>query len=142
LGIALQLTNILRDVKQDAQNGRIYIPKEDLERFGYSEEDIRNSVYDERFRALMRFECDRARDYYRKAARHLFEEDKTLFAAARAMGNIYYQLLQNIERANYNVFTNRICLSLPRKMFIIIILHLRNMFPVFMRRRFPVILPV
>ena len=65
LGIALQLTNILRDIKTDAKKGRIYLPQEDLRRFGYTEEELLGSVYNDRFRALMKFECERAHEYYR-----------------------------------------------------------------------------
>jgi 15-cis-phytoene synthase len=129
LGIALQLTNILRDIKTDAKKGRIYLPKEDLERFGYSEEELMNSVYNDRFRALMKFECGRAHDYYRTAKSCLAEDDKPLFTAARAMGNIYYLLLLRIERANYDVFSKRIRLASPVKLLVAMILRLRNKLP-------------
>ncbi|HTY35635.1 MAG TPA: presqualene diphosphate synthase HpnD [Bacteroidota bacterium] len=129
LGIALQLTNILRDIKADAKKGRIYLPKEDLERFGYTEEELMNSVYNDRFRALMRFECERAHEYYRSAKSCLAEDDKALFTAARAMGNIYYLLLLRIERAQYDVFTRRIRLGSPVKFLVAMILRLRNKLP-------------
>ena len=76
LGIALQLTNILRDLKQDAKRGRIYLPLEDLGRFGYSEEELLAGVYNDRFVALMQFECERARGFFRVAKAALAEEDK------------------------------------------------------------------
>jgi phytoene synthase len=129
LGIALQLTNILRDIKTDAKKGRIYLPKEDLQRFGYSEEELMNSVYNDQFRALMKFECERAHKYYRTAKSSLAEEDKPLFTAARAMGNIYYLLLLRIERANYDVFSKRIRLGSPVKFLVAMILRLRNKLP-------------
>ena len=129
LGIALQLTNILRDIKTDAKKGRIYLPKEDLRQFGYSEEELLNSVYNDRFRALMKFECERAHTYYRTAKSCLAEEDKPLFTAARAMGNIYYLLLLRIERANYDVFSKRIRLGSPVKFLVAMILRLRNKLP-------------
>jgi phytoene synthase len=129
LGIALQLTNILRDIKTDAKKGRIYLPKEDLQRFGYSEEELLNSVYNDQFRALMKFECERAHKYYRTAKSSLAEEDKPLFTAARAMGNIYYLLLLRIERANYDVFSKRIRLGSPVKFLVAMILRLRNKLP-------------
>jgi phytoene synthase len=129
LGIALQLTNILRDIKTDAKKGRIYLPKEDLRRFGYSEEELIQSVYNDQFRALMKFECERAHTYYRTAKRCLAEEDKPLFTAARAMGNIYYLLLLRIERANYDVFSKRIRLGSPVKFLVAMILRLRNKLP-------------
>ena len=129
LGIALQLTNILRDIKQDAKRGRVYLPQQDLRAFGYTEADLANSVYDDRFRALMQYECQRAHDYYRKAKSFLAEEDKPLFSAARIMGNIYYLLLLRIERANYDVFTKRIRLGSPLKLLVALTLRLRSKFP-------------
>ena len=129
LGIALQLTNILRDIKSDAKRGRIYLPLEDLRKFNYTEEDLFNNVYDERFIALMRYECMRAHEYFRRAKIFLAEEDKPLFTAARTMGNIYYLLLLRIERAHYNVFSKRIRLSSPLKVIVAMGLQLRKKFP-------------
>jgi phytoene synthase len=129
LGIALQLTNILRDVKQDAKRGRIYLPLEDLRRYGLTEQDILDNVYDERFIELMRFECERAKEYFRRAKTALAEEDKPLFTAARIMGNIYYLLLRRIERANYNVYAKRIRLSAVVKLLVVMTLRLRSSFP-------------
>ena len=129
LGIALQLTNILRDIKADAKNGRIYLPLEDLERFGYTEEDLLHCTYDERFVNLMRFECARAHEYFRRAKACLAEEDKPLFTAARTMGNIYYLLLVRIERAQYDVFTRRIRLSSSLKILVAMALQVRKKFP-------------
>lgn len=129
LGIALQLTNILRDIKSDAKRGRIYIPQEDLRKFGYTEEELLNSVYNERFVALMKYECDRAHEFYRQAKSFLAEDDKPLFYAARAMGNIYYLLLLRIERAHYNVFSKRIRLASSIKFLVAMALRLRNRLP-------------
>jgi phytoene synthase len=129
LGKALQLTNILRDIKSDARRGRIYLPLEDLRTFGYSEEDLLRCTYDERFRALMRFECERARSFYRKAKAHLAEEDKPLFSAARIMGNIYYLLLRRIERCEYDVFSRRVRLSPLSKFLVAMVLRIRRTFP-------------
>lgn len=108
LGIALQLTNILRDVSTDAKKGRIYLPKEDMERFGYTEDELLSNTYNEKFYRLMKFEAERARHYFAEAIRHLSEEDKPLFIAALIMQEIYFRLLQDIERAEYNVFAHRI----------------------------------
>lgn len=129
LGIALQLTNILRDIKSDGKRGRIYIPQEDLRKFGYSEDELLRNVYDQRFVDLMKFECDRAHQYYRKAKGFLAEEDKPLFSAARTMGNIYYLLLRRIESVHYDVFTKRIRLSSSIKFLVAVALRLRNKFP-------------
>ncbi len=129
LGIALQLTNILRDIKSDAKRGRIYLPLEDLRRFGYTEAELLAGTYNERFVELMKFECQRAHEYFRRAKASLAEEDKVLFSAARTMGNIYYLLLRRIERSQYNVFNRRIRLSSPIKLFVAIALRVRNKFP-------------
>jgi phytoene synthase len=129
LGIALQLTNILRDIKSDAKRGRIYLPLEDLRKFGYSENDLLNCTYNEQFVELMKFECERAHEYFRRAKVCLAEEDKPLFTAARTMGNIYYLVLLRIERAHYDIFSRRIRLSSPLKIFIAMVLQLRKKFP-------------
>jgi len=129
LGIALQLTNILRDIRTDAKHGRIYLPLEDLKRFGYSEQDLLSFTYNENFVELMKYECDRAHEYFRRAKACLAEEDKPLFTAARTMGNIYYLLLLRIERARYDVFSKRIRLSSPLKVLVAMVLQLRKKFP-------------
>jgi phytoene synthase len=121
LGIALQLTNILRDVKDDAKKGRIYIPCEDLRRFGYTEEDLLAGRYTPEFMSLMRFECERARKYFDAARDALKDEDKCHFFAARIMWSIYAHLLRRIERSDYNIFEHRI--SLPRFLKILIALR-------------------
>jgi phytoene synthase len=111
LGYALQLTNILRDVKTDAQKGRIYLPQEDLLKFEYSEKELFNSVYNENFISLMKYEADRAKKYFDLANHHLTLEDKPSMFAARAMQHIYYKLLQKIEDKNFNVFQKKIKVS-------------------------------
>jgi phytoene synthase len=118
LGIALQLTNILRDLKEDADRGRVYLPQEDLRRFGYSDDDLRNQVVNDNFIELMKFECGRARDYYRRAAEILPEEDRPTLAAALTMGKIYHRLLEQIEQVNYDVFNHRIRLHRPERFYI------------------------
>jgi phytoene synthase len=114
-GIAFQLTNILRDVKEDAQMGRIYLPGEDLERFAYSPEDLRHGVLDERFRALMTFETGRTREYYSSARNLLALVDKTSRPSLWAMMEIYGRILKKIVRQQYNVFGKRIRLSRAEK---------------------------
>jgi phytoene synthase len=121
LGIALQLTNILRDVKDDAKRGRIYLPLEDLARFGYSEDDLLHCRYTPAFRSLMEFECLRARSYFDKARASLGNEDKRSFFAARVMSSIYAHILRGIEKADYNVFDRRI--SIPRLLKLLIALR-------------------
>ncbi|RPI17351.1 MAG: squalene synthase HpnD [Ignavibacteriae bacterium] len=117
LGIALQLTNILRDIKVDALNGRIYIPEEDLLRFGYSEEDLLNFKYNDSFVELMKFECKRAREYYEKANNAFVKEDRRLLFPARIMQHIYFGILRKIEKMNYNVFQKKAKVSKLRKVY-------------------------
>lgn len=112
LGIALQLTNILRDLKDDASRGRIYLPLDDLKRFGYSEDDLLNCRYTPQFVALMRFECERASMYFDLARAALNDEDKRFFFAARIMWSIYAHTLNRIIASDYNVFERRI--SIPK----------------------------
>jgi phytoene synthase len=118
LGIALQLTNILRDLKEDAARDRIYLPLEDLRRFGYSEDDLRRGVINQNFIDLMKFECTRARDYYSQAAATLPEEDRPTLTAAQTMGKIYFRLLEQIEQVNYDVFNHQVRLHRPERFLI------------------------
>ena len=126
LGIAMQLTNILRDIKTDAAKGRIYLPLEDLAEFGYTEEQLLAGTYNPQFIRLMKFECERARSYFKQALEHLSEEDKPLFLAAQIMEGIYFRLLQDIERAEYNVFAKRIRLFNLTKLLITIEVWWKN----------------
>ncbi len=118
LGIAFQLTNILRDVATDAKKGRIYLPKEDLDHFGYSEEELFGNKYNIKFKRLMQYEAERARSYFNEAIKHLSEDDKPLFIAALIMQEIYFRLLQDIEKADYNIFAHRISVSNTKKLLI------------------------
>lgn len=112
LGIALQLTNILRDVAIDAAYGRIYLPLEDLRRFGYTEPELMAHVYSPQFRGLMEFETRRAEEYYRKATLLLPPEDRRAMFAPKIMERIYFHTLLRIKDARYNVFDRRV--QLPR----------------------------
>jgi len=118
LGIAFQLTNILRDIKADATNGRIYLPLEDLKRFGYAEEDLFSSLYNQAFVEMMRFETARAWSYYWRAEETLPREDRKAMVAAEIMRAIYSTLLRKIENSNYNVFSAPPQLSKPYKLYI------------------------
>ena len=117
LGIALQLTNILRDIKFDALNGRIYLPEEDLKRFGYSEGDLLNFKYNDSFIELMKFECKRARGYFEKANDNFHKENRKQLFPARIMEKIYFNILQKIEKMNYNVFHKKAKVSKLRKIY-------------------------
>lgn len=111
LGIAFQLTNILRDVGEDAQRGRIYLPAEDLARFGYAEEELLAGVRSDAFVRLMNFEGERARTYYRAAVQHLAPEDHRSLVAAEAMRLIYARLLDMLTERHFQVFDTRVTLA-------------------------------
>ncbi len=117
LGLALQLTNILRDVAKDLANGRIYLPREEMARFGYSEADLEAKVYDERFVRLMQAEADRAEHHFRKAAAVLPREDRKSMIGAEIMGSIYHALLRQMKRDGFRVFERSYGLSKPVKFF-------------------------
>ncbi|MBI9073573.1 MAG: presqualene diphosphate synthase HpnD [Melioribacteraceae bacterium] len=118
LGLAMQITNILRDVKTDADNGRIYLPKEDLEKFNYSEQELLDGIYNSNFLSLMKYEAKRAKDYFMKANNSLHFEDKKGMFPARAMQHIYYKLLCKLEAENFNVFQKRINVNKLEKVLI------------------------
>ena len=118
LGIALQLTNIMRDVATDAKKGRIYLPQRDMDYFGYSEEELLAGKYNVKFKRMMMFQAERARSYFAEAINHLSNEDRPLFIAALIMQEIYFRLLQDIENAEYNVFASRIKVSTAKKLLI------------------------
>lgn len=115
-GTAFQLTNILRDLSSDARIGRVYLPREDLLRFDYSAADLKRGLRDDRFRELMRFQVQRARNYYeRGASLHalLSPAGRPIFAA---MIDIYGRLLRTIERRDYDVFSCRVELPTRTKL--------------------------
>ena len=114
-GVAFQLTNILRDVGEDAAMGRIYIPADDLEKFRYSPDDVRRGIVDERFRSLMAFETARARDYYASARNLLPLVDTISRPALWAMMEIYSRILGKIARRHYDVYRKRVHLSAAEK---------------------------
>lgn len=115
LGYAFQLTNIIRDIKNDKDRGYIYIPKEDLIRFKYSEEDLFNEVYNENFVELMSFQVKRAREYYHKARSFLRPDERNRLIAAEIMDDIYCRLLDKIELNNYNIWEKKIKVSTSHK---------------------------
>lgn len=111
LGLAFQLTNILRDLGTDADRGRVYLPQEDLARFGYAEDDLFRHTYSRQFTELMRFECERARSFYQKArqaAESLPAEDRRALTAAEIMRGVYTRILGRIETSGYRVFGLRV----------------------------------
>ena len=104
LGLALQMTNIIRDVGKDMHNGRIYLPQEDLARFHYSESELIQRHYNERFVQLMEFQARRARKFFANAAAALPAEDRRVMTPAEIMGSVYRGLLRRIELDKFRVF--------------------------------------
>ena len=120
LGKALQLTNILRDVKNDAARGRIYLPLAELKKSGVAEAEILESKFSGRYCALASGMAARAREFYRRAQKALPPEDRKAMAAAELMGSVYWQLLQKLERGQFNVFGPQpLKLSRPHKLALI-----------------------
>jgi 15-cis-phytoene synthase len=104
LGLALQMTNIIRDVGKDLRADRIYLPQEDLKRFNYSERELQNRQYNDHFVDLLQFEADRARQFFARAAEALPREDRHSMVAAEIMSSIYRGLLQRMELDKFRVF--------------------------------------
>nr|WP_322744146.1 MULTISPECIES: phytoene synthase [unclassified Coleofasciculus] len=116
LGIAKQLTNILRDISEDASRGRIYLPLEELALFNYTEEDLFKGVVDERWRELMRFQIQRARKFYARADRGIGMLSRDARWPVWAASMLYQGILGAIERNHYDVFSTRAYVSKPRKL--------------------------
>jgi 15-cis-phytoene synthase len=115
LGMALQLTNIIRDVAADLARRRVYLPEEDLRRFGVDRAQLQAGVVTPEVRALLTHACARAREYYDRAAATLPREDARSLVAAEIMGAIYFEILRRIERSGYDVFSRRIRVPRPRR---------------------------
>jgi phytoene synthase len=115
LGVALQLTNILRDIKDDLARGRVYLPLEDLAAYGCTVADLEAGVVSEKMRKLLAFECRRAREFYQRAIDARAPEDRGKLVAAEIMRAVYFETLKRIERSDYDVFTARIRVARPRQ---------------------------
>ncbi|MCC6208951.1 MAG: presqualene diphosphate synthase HpnD [Gammaproteobacteria bacterium] len=118
LGMAFQLTNILRDVREDGLRGRVYIPLDELRRFGISPGEIMGNQTSDRIRDLLRFQADRARSYYRKAFELLPAADRYTQRGGLAMAAIYLETLKEIAADNYNVLEHRVSLTPIRKLWL------------------------
>ena len=127
LGIALQLTNIIRDVRPDLERGRVYIPQQELVDFGCSEDDLRAGVMTGNLRRLLVHQAERARRFYEKAEASLPRHDAARLVSARIMGAIYRDLLRTIERNGYDVFSTRPRVSRPRQVALAAATWLRTM---------------
>jgi phytoene synthase len=120
--VALQLTNILRDVREDLRRGRVYIPREDLRANGVTEADLEKEsdeatgvVRSTNVKALLRQQAGRAREYYARAARELPPTDAQRLVAAEIMGAVYRAILDRIEQRDYDVFSSVVRVPRPRR---------------------------
>jgi phytoene synthase len=113
LGVALQLTNIVRDVRSDLERNRLYLPLEDLESAGCSVDELRSGVVTEPVRRLLAFECARAREFYQRAVSVRPEVDRRRLVASEIMRAVYSETLGRIERRGYDVFSSRVRVPKP-----------------------------
>jgi phytoene synthase len=120
LGLALQLTNILRDVGVDLARGRVYLPQEDLTRFGCTEDDLRRAVVTPPVRSLLAFQAARARKYFVQAGQALRRTNARRLVAAEIMGAVYLEILRRIERSGYDVLSRVIRVPRPARAIIAI----------------------
>jgi phytoene synthase len=118
LGVALQLTNILRDIKDDLGRGRLYLPLEDLRATRCTVEDLETGTVTPAVGRLLAFECRRAHDFYARAVAARPEEDRRRLVAAEIMRAVYSETLSRIERRGYDVFTSRVRIAKPIQAFI------------------------
>jgi phytoene synthase len=118
LGVALQLTNILRDVAEDAQRGRVYLPAEDLRAFAVDEAALVDGPRSPELVQLMRFQAARARTHYQRARAHLGPSERRQLVVAEIMGDIYHALLEELERRDFDVFGPKATVRRTRKMVI------------------------
>lgn len=126
LGLAMQLTNIIRDVGDDARRGRIYLPVSDLQQFEVKAQEVLNRGYSDRFTALMRFQAERAHRCYDEALALLPEADRRAQKPGLMMANIYRTLLREIEADNFQVLHQRTSLTPLRKLWIAMRTNLRG----------------
>ena len=129
LGMAMQLTNIARDVQEDLGLGRIYLPQDEIVRFGYSEEELEAGVVNEAFIELMRFQVQRARGYFDSGFKLLPYLSPRSRACPAVMGQLYSKVLQRIEAAEFDVFQQRISLSKAEKIRVTAQTWLTSMLP-------------
>ena len=121
LGIAMQLTNILRDIREDYAQGRIYLPRQELRQFGVSDEGLRDGIVDDKFKALMAFQISRARDYYQQSSAGIsMIPDRRSRLVVCAMKDIYGAILQAIEKNKCDVFSVRAHVTTRKKLMLLL----------------------
>ncbi len=128
LGIALQLTNILRDIKKDLESNRIYIPLDEMRMFSYSEEDLFNKKYNDNFISLVKYQVERAESFFKKASSFLSDEDRANMFPASAMQCVYYKLLKKIIDNNYDVLNKNIRVNNFEKFYLAFMVWMKHKF--------------
>ena len=129
LGLAMQLTNIARDVKEDLEFDRIYLPQEEMARFGYSEQELQAGVVNDAFIELMRFQAQRAKDYFQSGFQLLPYLSRRSRACPAVLGQLYRKVLERIEDADYDVLHRRVSLSTGEKVRVTIQTWLSTVLP-------------
>ena len=129
LGLAMQLTNIIRDVREDLDMGRVYLPQDEMARFGYTEEDLRNGVRNQAFRDLMKFQAKRAREYFDRGFKLLPYLSRRSRACPAVLGALYSKVLDRIEESDFDVLESRVSLSKAEKIRITAKTWLGSMLP-------------
>ncbi len=133
LGLAMQLTNITRDVGEDFEMGRIYLPQDEMARFGYSEDDLSRGVINDAFVNLMQFQADRARTYFKSGFKLPPYLSRRSRACPAILGQVYSKLLERIEASGFDVLRQRIALSKAVKLRITAQTWLSNVLPMSLR---------
>jgi phytoene synthase len=131
LGLAMQLTNILRDIKEDLKRDRIYLPLDDLRDFGYSVDELKTEEFNRNFRELMEFEAQRARQYFGSGFKLLPFLSPRSRACPAVIGQIYSHILDRIEAQDFNVFDGRVSLSKREKYMVTAQTWVRSLLPTF-----------
>ena len=129
LGVAMQLTNILRDVKEDLERGRVYIPLNEMEEFGYSIDELRDGVINEPFNNLMRFQVHRARTYFESGSKLLPYLSARERACPAVLGRLYSQILDRLEARKFDVFAGRVSLTAREKYLVTARAWVRSLLP-------------
>ena len=130
LGLAMQLTNILRDIQEDMELGRVYLPQEELSRYGYTEKQLMAGEINEDFARFMEFQVARARTYFMNGKQLLKLLPIRTRACPSVIGGIYSRILDRIEENGYDVYEHRISLSSREKLFLMVRLWCQSYFPV------------
>lgn len=126
LGIALQLTNIIRDVKKDFESNRIYIPKDEMNMFNYTESDLNRYLYNKNFIDLMKFQVQRAEEFFNLASSSLPLQDRKSMFPAIAMQCVYHKLLNKIVRNKYDVLNKNIRVNNFEKLYLVLLIWIKN----------------